>query len=206
MPRTSVQRSEIFVTTDWLAERLGAPDLVVVDASYYLSTMNRNAGAEYLAGHIPGAVRFDIDKIKDQSNSLPHMMPSAATFAEAVSKMGIGDGMTIIVYDGLGLFSAPRVRWMFKAFPNGRRKAAPLRTARKPRARAATLPRGLMQQQWRTLAIFAALCKAAMRKWWMPARLTAFAAIRQSHAPVCAPATCQARIISPLANFSPMAS
>ncbi len=116
MPRTPLPRSEIFVTTDWLAQRLGAPDLVVIDASYHLSTMNRNAGAEYLAGHIPGAVRFDIDTVKDHANPLPHMMPSAALFAEAVSAMGIGDGMTIIVYDGLGLFSAPRVRWMFKAF------------------------------------------------------------------------------------------
>jgi thiosulfate/3-mercaptopyruvate sulfurtransferase len=111
-----MSRSEIFVTPEWLAARLNAPDVIIIDGSYYLSTMNRNAGAEYLAGHIPGAVRFDIDTVKDQSNPLPHMMPKAAAFAEAASAMGIGDGMTIIVYDGLGLFSAPRVRWMFKAF------------------------------------------------------------------------------------------
>ena len=109
-------RDSIFVSTEWLSARMDAPDLVVVDGSYYLSSMNRDAGAEYLAGHIPGAVRFDIDTVKDTSSPLPHMMPDAARFAEAVGAMGIGDGMTIIVYDGIGLFSAPRVRWMFRAF------------------------------------------------------------------------------------------
>jgi thiosulfate/3-mercaptopyruvate sulfurtransferase len=113
---TRPARDQIFVTTEWLAARLGAPGIVVIDGSYYLSTMNRDAAAEYAAVHIPGAIRFDIDTVKDESSDLPHMMPGAAQFAAAVGAMGIGDGMTIIVYDGLGLFSAPRVRWMFKAF------------------------------------------------------------------------------------------
>jgi thiosulfate/3-mercaptopyruvate sulfurtransferase len=110
------EREQIFVSTQWLAERLDAPGIVIVDGSYYLSTMNRDAAAEYAAAHIPGAVRFDIDTVKDTASDLPHMMPGATQFAEAAGTMGIGDGMTIIVYDGLGLFSAPRVRWMFKAF------------------------------------------------------------------------------------------
>ena len=114
MPKATFD--DIFVSTQWLSQRLDAPDLVIVDGSYYLSTMNRDAAGEYLAGHIPGAVRFDIDTIKDTSASLPHMMPEATVFAKAVGALGIGDGMTIIVYDGMGLFSAPRVRWMFKAF------------------------------------------------------------------------------------------
>jgi thiosulfate/3-mercaptopyruvate sulfurtransferase len=113
---TQIARSDIFVTPEWLAERLEAPDIVVVDGSYYLSTMNRDAEAEYRAGHIPGAVRFDIDTVKDKASDLPHMLPSAAEFARAVGAMGIGDGMSIVIYDGMGLFSAPRVRWMFKAF------------------------------------------------------------------------------------------
>jgi thiosulfate/3-mercaptopyruvate sulfurtransferase len=113
---TSTARSDIFVSPDWLAERLDAPDIVVVDGSYYLSTMNRDAEAEYQAGHIPGAVRFDIDTVKDKASPLPHMMPTAAEFARAVGALGIGDGMSIVIYDGMGLFSAPRVRWMFKAF------------------------------------------------------------------------------------------
>jgi thiosulfate/3-mercaptopyruvate sulfurtransferase len=111
-----MNRSDIFVSTDWLAANLGNPRVVVVDGSYYLSTMNRDAGAEYLAGRIPGAVRFDIDAVKDMASPLPHMLPSADEFAAKVGAMGISDGMTIVVYDGLGLFSAPRVRWTFRTF------------------------------------------------------------------------------------------
>jgi thiosulfate/3-mercaptopyruvate sulfurtransferase len=109
-------RSDIFVSTEWLAAHLADPNVVVVDGSYYLSTMNRDAAAEHRARHIPGAVRFDIDAVKDTANPLPHMLPSAADFAAKVGAMGISDAMTIVVYDGLGLFSAPRVRWTFRAF------------------------------------------------------------------------------------------
>jgi thiosulfate/3-mercaptopyruvate sulfurtransferase len=105
-----------FVSTAWLAERLSAPDIVVVDGSWYLPTMNRDAGGEFLAAHIPGAVRFDIDTVRDESSSLPHMLPSPEQFADQVGAMGIGDGMKIVVYDGAGLFSAPRVWWTFKTF------------------------------------------------------------------------------------------
>lgn len=109
-------RDDIFVSTDWLAAHLAAPDVIVIDGSYYLSTMNRDAEAEYLAGHIPGAIRFDIDTVKDKASDLPHMLPDAAAFATAVSELGIGDGMTLVIYDGMGLFSAPRVRWTFRTF------------------------------------------------------------------------------------------
>jgi len=105
-----------FVSSAWLAERLGAPDIVVVDGSWYLPGMNRDPQAEYLAGHIPGAVRFDIDTVKDTSSPLPHMLPRPEAFASAVRALGIGDGMTIVVYDGAGLFSAPRVWWTFRVF------------------------------------------------------------------------------------------
>ena len=105
-----------FVTAPWLNERLGAPDIVVVDASWYLPVMNRDREAEYRAGHIPGAVRFDIDAVRDMNSSLPHMLPSPEAFAAQVGAMGIGDGMTIVVYDGAGLFTAPRVAWMFRIF------------------------------------------------------------------------------------------
>jgi thiosulfate/3-mercaptopyruvate sulfurtransferase len=105
-----------FVSTEWLAERLDAPDLVVVDGSWYLPTMNRDPEAEYRAGHIPGAVRFDIDTIRDTASPLPHMLPSPEAFASAMRALGIGDGMTVVVYDGAGLFSAPRVWWTFRTF------------------------------------------------------------------------------------------
>ena len=105
-----------FVTADWLAERLAAPDIVVVDGSWYLPAMGRDAEAEFRAGHIPGAIRFDIDAVRDEGSALPHMLPSPEAFASRMRQMGIGDGMTIVVYDGMGLFSAPRVRWTLKAF------------------------------------------------------------------------------------------
>jgi thiosulfate/3-mercaptopyruvate sulfurtransferase len=105
-----------FVSTAWLQEHLNDPDLVVVDGSWYLPTQNRDPQAEYLEGHIPGAVRFDIDTVKDTSSSLPHMLPSSEEFAKAVGAMGVSESMTIVVYDGSGLFAAPRVRWTFQAF------------------------------------------------------------------------------------------
>jgi thiosulfate/3-mercaptopyruvate sulfurtransferase len=105
-----------FVSTGWLEERLNDPDLVVIDGSWYLPTQNRDPEAEYLAGHIPGAVRFDIDTVKDRASPLPHMLPSPEEFANAVGALGISEGMTIVVYDGAGLFAAPRVRWTFRVF------------------------------------------------------------------------------------------
>jgi thiosulfate/3-mercaptopyruvate sulfurtransferase len=104
------------VTTDWLASRLRSPDLVVVDGSYYLPQQKRDAAAEYRAGHIPGAVRFDIDAISDHSSQLPHMLPSAFDFGLAMAELGISERNTIIIYDGMGLFSAPRVWWTFRLF------------------------------------------------------------------------------------------
>ncbi len=108
--------SSALVSTQWLQDHLDAPDIVVVDGSYYLPTMKRNAREAYLSGHIPGAVYFDIDAISDHSSDLPHMLPSPEAFSSAMRSMGIGDGITIVVYDGVGLFSAPRVWWTFRTF------------------------------------------------------------------------------------------
>src|SRR5262247_589959 len=115
MPHESPS-SRWLVSTDWLAERLGASDIVVVDGSSYLPTMQRDAAAEYLAGHIPGAVRFDVDAIADHSNPLPHMLPDASQFAREIGALGIADTDTIVVYDGIGLGGAPRVWWTFRIF------------------------------------------------------------------------------------------
>lgn len=101
------------VTTDWLAAHLLDADLRVVDASWYLPAMNRDANAEFLAGHIPGAVRFDPDAIADISSGLPHMVAAPDIFSEAVSRMGISASDRIVVYDGMGLFSAARAWWNF---------------------------------------------------------------------------------------------
>lgn len=108
--------SSPFVTVDWLAARLAAPDIAVLDASWYLPAQGRDALAEYRAGHVPGAVRFDIDAMSDEASPLPHMLPRPEVFSSRMRDLGIGDGMQIVVYDGLGLFSAPRVRWMLRTF------------------------------------------------------------------------------------------
>ncbi|MBS7699534.1 MULTISPECIES: 3-mercaptopyruvate sulfurtransferase [unclassified Chelatococcus] len=108
------------VSTAWLADNLGAADLVVIDGSWYLPTEGRDADAEYQAGHIPGAVRFDVDAISDTTSNLPHMLPSAENFAKAMGALGVSNAARIVVYDGAGLFSAARVRWTLKIFGAGK--------------------------------------------------------------------------------------
>ena len=107
---------ESLVGTAWLAEELGAPDLRVVDGSWYLPTESRDAGAEHRARHIPGAVYFDIDAIADRSSPLPHMLPGPDQFANQVGSLGIGNGDRIVAYDGGTVYSAARVWWMFRVF------------------------------------------------------------------------------------------
>jgi len=103
------------VETEWLASHLDTPGLVILDGSMHLPTAKRDAKAEYLAGHIPGALFFDIDEIADEKSPLPHMLPSATKFASRMKKMGVGDGMHVVAYDSEGLYSAARVWWMFRA-------------------------------------------------------------------------------------------
>lgn len=104
------------VTAEWLAGEIGKPDLVVVDGSWYLPTQHRNGHAEFVAGHIPGAVFFDHDRIVDPASELPHTLPSAADFAAAMGKLGVAADKRIVVYDGAGMFTAPRVWWMLRVF------------------------------------------------------------------------------------------
>ncbi len=107
-------RAANLVETAWLEEHLTAPDIAIVDASWYLPDDERDPRAEYEAAHIPGAVFFDIDEIADTASDLPHMLPDPVKFSSKVRKLGIGDGQKIVIYDGAGLFSAARVWWMFK--------------------------------------------------------------------------------------------
>lgn len=102
------------VSTAWLAAHLKDPDLRVIDASWYLPDMGRDAKAEYSAAHIPGARFFDIDEITDSRSILPHMAPPPEKFVARMRAMGIGDGHQVVVYDGAGLFSAARVWWTFR--------------------------------------------------------------------------------------------
>ena len=103
-------------STAWLADRAGKPGVAVIDGSFYLAVHQRDARAEYIAGHIPGAVFFDINAIADRTTDLPHMLPGVMQFAEAAGALGIAETDTIVVYDGSGLYSAPRVWWTFRIF------------------------------------------------------------------------------------------
>jgi thiosulfate/3-mercaptopyruvate sulfurtransferase len=103
------------VSTDWLAANLHQPDLRIVDGTWYLPSQGRDARAEYLERHIPGAVFFDIDDISDTTSSLPHMLPPPEKFSARVRKLGLGDGNKIVVYDTTPMLGATRVWWMFRA-------------------------------------------------------------------------------------------
>jgi thiosulfate/3-mercaptopyruvate sulfurtransferase len=109
-------QSPLLISPDDLAARLGEPGLRIVDASWYLPAQNRAARAEFEAGHVPGAVFFDQDAVVAPGSPLPHTLPPADVFAAAAGALGIAETDTIVVYDGLGLFSAPRVWWMFRTF------------------------------------------------------------------------------------------
>ncbi|MEM6549265.1 MAG: 3-mercaptopyruvate sulfurtransferase [Pseudomonadota bacterium] len=106
----------LLVSTAWLGERLDAPDIRILDGSYFLPDAGRDAKADYATAHIPGARFFDIDEIADTANPLPHMLPPVEKFVSRVRRMGIGDGHRVVVYDQAGLFSAARVWWMFRVF------------------------------------------------------------------------------------------
>jgi thiosulfate/3-mercaptopyruvate sulfurtransferase len=104
----TADKSRFVVSADWLQQELGAPDLRIVDASYYLPAQKRDADADYADGHIPGAVRFNHDKISDHSSNLPHMVPSPEFFAAEVGKLGISENHRIVVYDGPVVFADTR--------------------------------------------------------------------------------------------------
>ena len=105
---------QTLVSTDWLAAHLNDPDLRIIDASYYLPDMGRDAKAEYDAAHIPGARFIDIDDISDARSELPLMVAPVEKFMSRMRAMGVGDGHQVVVYDGMGLFSAARVWWNFR--------------------------------------------------------------------------------------------
>jgi thiosulfate/3-mercaptopyruvate sulfurtransferase len=128
------------VTTEWLAARLGEPHIRIADASWYLPQAGRNARAEYESAHIPGATLFDLDQVSDQTTDLPHMLPNPVAIASFMRKLGIGDADTVVFYDGTGIYSAPRARWIMRAmghdatavldggFPKWQREGRPIQT------------------------------------------------------------------------------
>ena len=134
------------------------PGVAVVDASWYLPNAGRDAQAEYLAGHIPGAVFFDIDAIADRTTTLPHMLPTPADFSRMVGALGINRRDDVVVYDEAGLFSAPRVRWTFCAMGAGNvkilaRRRRPLAAEGRPVEKGAGHPgAGALQRRVSTTA------------------------------------------------------
>lgn len=105
---------QALVTTGWLREHLGSPDVRVIDATWFLPNAGRDARADYDAAHIPGAVFFDLDEVCEPKDLHPHMVPSPLRFGQRVRKLGLGDGVRIVVYDDNRFFASARVWWMFR--------------------------------------------------------------------------------------------
>jgi thiosulfate/3-mercaptopyruvate sulfurtransferase len=104
------------VSCEWLSRNLGDESLRILDASWYLPEYRRDPKREYLEGHIPGAVFFDIEDVADQQTTLEHMLPPAAEFAEKVERLGVSNSHHVVVYDTRGIYSAARAWWMFRVF------------------------------------------------------------------------------------------
>jgi len=113
-------RLDPLVSTDWLDAHRGEPDLRMVDATFYLPHLKRDARAEFEQAHVPGAVFFDIDAVADHGNPLPHMLPDAKAFADAVGALGVGTGDRVVVYGGRGLIASARVWWTYRVFGHDR--------------------------------------------------------------------------------------
>lgn len=107
---------DMLVSTEWLAKEMGASDLRVVDATYFLPSDGRNAVAEYEAGHIPGAVHMDLENLVDSTSSLPNMLPQPEKFASRMQSLGLGDGSRIVLYDDSPYHTAARAWWMLRLF------------------------------------------------------------------------------------------
>jgi thiosulfate/3-mercaptopyruvate sulfurtransferase len=107
---------DALVSTEWLAGQLGAQDLVVFDASWYLPIEQRDARAEYRKAHIPQARFFDIDAVADTHSSLPHMVPTTSQFERMIGALGVGNASRVVFYDQKGISSAPRAWWLMRLF------------------------------------------------------------------------------------------
>ncbi|MBC8338726.1 MAG: 3-mercaptopyruvate sulfurtransferase [Alphaproteobacteria bacterium] len=107
---------QALVETDWLADNLNTDGIRIIDATYFLPNSDRDAHAEYAAGHIPGAVPFSIDDIADKATDLPHMLSDAEIFSAKVGALGIGNGDKVVAYDANNGLAAPRAWWMFRVF------------------------------------------------------------------------------------------
>ncbi len=107
---------ESLVSTQWLADEMGASDLRIVDASYHLPAAGRDAAAEYEAAHVPGAVFMNLAELVDSSSPVENTLPSPAKFASRMQALGLGDGSRIVLYDDSAVKTAARAWFMLKFF------------------------------------------------------------------------------------------
>lgn len=102
------------VTAQWLMSHLTAPDVRVLDCTWFMPNESRTGRQVYDAHHIPGARFFDIDDIADTDSPFPHMLPPPEKFSSRVRRLGLGDGHRVICYDQNGFVASARVWWMFR--------------------------------------------------------------------------------------------
>ena len=203
----STDKSRFVVSADWVEKQLGTAGFRLVDASWYLPAHKRNGAEEYAAGHLPGAVFFDQDKIADHTTGLPHSLPSPEFFAEQAGALGLSDTDTIVVYDGPGFFSAPRVWWMLRVMgvrkayvldgglDGWKREGRPLETGT-PEIEPATFTPDFNEKR----------VTSAKSRSPMPVARDALRATRPSRVPACVPATCPAHAACPRQPFPKMAT
>ncbi|HEV2531588.1 3-mercaptopyruvate sulfurtransferase [Phenylobacterium sp.] len=144
-------KNDPMVSTVWLGEHLGEPDVQVIDASWFMAGENRSGRGEYDQAHIPGALFFDIDAVADRTSDLPHMLPTPQDFAREAGALGLSRDAQVVVYDSLGIRSAARVWWTLRVmgfprvqvldggFPKWRAEGRPIETDR-PTPEPTTLP------------------------------------------------------------------
>ncbi len=111
---------DCLVSAEWLRQHRGEPDLRILDCSVHMPAANRDARAEHVAGHIPGAAFLDIEEVSDPDSPLPHMLPDEERFARIVGALGVGTADRVVVYDTRGIFGSARVWWMLRAFGHAR--------------------------------------------------------------------------------------
>ena len=102
------------VSSLWLQENLNNPDLIILDASQITNQAGKKSEFENVK--IKGARHFDLkNTFSDANSEFPNTLPSQEDFEKEARKLGIKNSSIIVIYDNLGIYTSPRVWWMFKA-------------------------------------------------------------------------------------------
>src|SRR3546814_20139062 len=107
---------DALVSTEWLERELGASDLRIVDATKFMAGTDRDARAEYEAGHISGAVFMGLAELADSNNVIAKMAPPPEKSAGRMNSLGPGAGSRIVTYDDSPSQHPARPRWLLKLF------------------------------------------------------------------------------------------